>query len=100
MGCAALIGNHPIRQTSWALYEVVLRITEQDASRTGFGRAQANESTCSGETYDCYLFSCPFAVTAAFPCYSVGSSIYQKVLCVSCSLSDWGILHGCHMYAR
>lgn len=29
MGCAALIGNHPIRQPNRALDEVVLRITEQ-----------------------------------------------------------------------
>lgn len=26
-------------------------------------------------TYDCYLYLCPFAVTAAFPCYSAGLSI-------------------------
>lgn len=99
MGRAALIGNHPIRQPNRALYEVVLRITEQDASRTGFGRAQANKSTCSSEACDCYLYFRPFAVTAAFPCNSVGSSIYQEVLCISCSLSDWGI-HGSMSYAR
>lgn len=80
MGRAALIGNHPIRQLNRALYEVVLRITEQDASRTGFGRAQANKSTCSNRACDCYLYFCPLAVTAAFPCDSVGSSIYQGVV--------------------